>query len=137
MAAVCRALPSCRRPLQCPLEHIKLLKDEVAVLRHWYGSQRCATLLANLLPRHNVCMVVECRNNHLVTNANELSPKCLRYEVYALSSATNENNLLSGRGIDEATHFFAGFLVGIGGTSRQRVGTTMYTTNMVERLLIK
>ena len=81
--------------------------------------------MANLLPGHDVGVMVQFGDDHLVAGCQVLSAVGLRHEVDTLGGATHEDDLLARCGIDEALHLLAGLFIGIGGTGCQRVGAAV------------
>jgi len=85
-------------------------------------AQLGALGLGQLLPGHDVCVVLQVADDDLVACAHVLAAPGFGHQVDGLGRAAHEDDFVHVGGVDEAAHHFAGVLVGIGGAGGQRVG---------------
>ncbi len=83
--------------------------------------QRRALLLAQHLPGHDVRVVLETGDQHLVARAHVLAAVAPGHEVHRLGGAAQEHDLAALRRAQEALHLRAGALVGGGRQHREVV----------------
>ena len=84
-----------------------------------------ARLRAELLPGHDVGVMLEPGDDDLVVLADVLAAPALRDEVDRLGCAADEDDLVRGRRVEKAADLFAGVLVGVGGAGGQLVRAAM------------
>ena len=106
-------------------ELFQFREDEVAVFVDGDGTKFCSLQLAHLLPGHDIGMVVEGGDNHVVAFFQEFPAERLCHQIDAFSRATHKEDVLLGRSIDEARHLLTGTLILVGAACCQGVGTTM------------
>ncbi len=75
-----------------------------------------------LLPRHDVGVVLELRDDDLVARADVAAAPALGDEVDALGRAAHEDDLSGDGALRNAAHLVARAFVGVGRARRQRVG---------------
>ena len=72
------------------------------------------TALAVEMPRHDVGVVLQDREDDLVALADHHAAETLRHEIDRLGGVAGEDQLILGRRIEEAAHAFAGIFKGLG-----------------------
>ncbi len=87
--------------------------------------QHRARLRAELLPGHDVGVMLKPGDDDLVILADVLSAPALRDEVDGLGCATDEYDLVRGRRAKKAAHLFAGVLIRVGGAGGQLMRAAM------------
>ena len=89
------------------------------------STKRGTLLLTHTLPGDDIGVMVQLRDNHLVTWSQKLTTVSLSHKIDTLRGASDEDDFLTAVGIDKPLHFLPCLLIGVGGTCRQCVGTTM------------
>ena len=107
---------------QTPLE---LLQHQLAVIVDWSNHEPRANLLAKQLPRHDVGVMLEGRNQDLVAGLQMRSSIGARHEIDRLGGSAHEHDLAFGPGIDETLHGFPRIFIRPGGALAQFVHATM------------
>ena len=102
-----------------------LFQQHLAVVIDRHDAQLRALGERKLLPRHDVGVMLEMRDDDLVARTHVLQAERVRHEVDGLGGAAHEHDLLRRRRIDEARHLVAGSLVGIRRTGSQLVRRTV------------
>ncbi len=91
-----------------------LLEDHLAAVGDGHDLERRALLPRQQLPRDDVRVVLERREDDLVAGAEVLAAPRLRDEVDRLGRAAREDDLLGARRVEEPPDDVAGVLVGLG-----------------------
>ena len=81
-----------------------LVEHDLAVVVHRRDAQPGALLGAELLPRHDVGVMLEPGDDDLVVLADVAAPPRLRDQVDALGRAADEDDLVAGRGVQKRAH---------------------------------
>jgi hypothetical protein len=97
---------------------------ELAALRDRHHAKPRALFLRDHLPRYDVRMVLECREDDLVAFADELAPVAVGDQVDRVGRAAREDHLARFACVHEALHLFPRRLV-LGG---RLLGKIMYRT---------
>jgi hypothetical protein len=88
-------------------------------------AQVSTRLQAQLLPRHDVGVMLEPGDDDLVVAIDVLPAPALCHEIDRFGGATDEDDLL-GRGcVQQATDLFPGHLIGVGRAGREFMGAAM------------
>ena len=106
-------------------ELLVLVEQDVAVVVDRGDAQPRARLEAELLPRHDVGVVLEPGDDDLVACFHVAAAPGLRDEVDPLGCPADEHDLLGRRRVDELAHLVARRLVGVGRARGQRVRAAM------------
>lgn len=102
-----------------------VVEQEVAVGVAGDGTKVGASFFAYHLPGYDVGVVVEDGDDDFVAGIEKLAAERLCDEVDAFGGAAHKEYFVGRRGVDEASYFFAGFFVGVGGSCGECVRTTM------------
>ena len=100
-------------------------EDDLPGVVHRRHLQHGALLGGELLPGHDVGVVLEMRDDDLVAFLDVAPAPRLGDEVDALRRAAHKDDAVRRRRIDEGAHLGARRLVGVGGTRGQRVGAAV------------
>ena len=93
------------------------LEDDLARVVDRRDAEPGARLGDQLLPRHDVGVVLEVGEHDLVTGSDVLASPALGDEVDALGRAADEDDLARRRSVEEAPDLLAGRLERVGGAS--------------------
>ena len=111
-----------RDELRLAVEQLAVLVEQhLAAVVHRGHAQLRALGERKLLPRHDVGVVLEVRDDDLVALADVLQAPALRHQVDRLGRAADEDDLLGRRRVDEARDLLARALVGVGRARREFV----------------
>jgi hypothetical protein len=109
--------------------HVAVEVDHAATVdRH--DLEDGAGLFAQQLPRHDVGMVLEPRDQYLVAGTQPRAAVSLRHEVDRLGRAAHEHDLARRPRPQEAAHFLTRTLEQVGCLLRQRVHAAMHVGMM-------
>ena len=115
-----------RRELRALGEELLVVVDEqFAAIVDGHDLQLRALLLAEHLPRHDVRVVLEVRDDDLVAGADELAAVAVHHEIDALGAARREDDLALFLRVQEALHAAACAFIGVGRDCGQRVDAAM------------
>ena len=106
-------------------------KSTSPLLRDRDDLQHRADLFAQQLPRHDVGVVFQRRNQNLIAGLEARARKALRHQIHRLGRAADENDFLGVASIDEPPHGLAGAFIRIGGALAQRMNATMHVGMIV------
>ena len=95
------------------------VEQDLTVVIHRSHSQPRACFVRQLLPRHDVRVMLQPGDDDLVVLADELPSPALGNQVDGLRRAAHEDDLFHRRSVQKAAHFLASFLIGVGGARRQ------------------
>ncbi len=96
-----------------------LVQQHLTVIVDRRDAQPRPGLGAQLLPRHDVGVMLQPGDDDLVILADMLAPPGLGDQIDRLGGAAHEHDLVAGRRVQEAGDGIARRLVGIGGARRQ------------------
>src|SRR4051794_36322401 len=94
---------------------LQLVEPQLALVGHGNDAQVSLLLLAQDLPRNNVRMMLERRDDDLVAGVYMRAAKGLRDEIDGFGCATGEDNLAQATGVDELLRLETRLLVRLGG----------------------
>ena len=96
--------------------------DDLAAVVDRNHAQGGALFRRQLLPRHDIGVVLEVRDDDLVAAADELAAKGIGDQVDAFGGAAHENDFIGRGGAEEVGHLGARRLIGVAGARGQRMG---------------
>ena len=99
-----------------------LVQDHFAPAVDGGHAQLGALLCGELLPGHDVRVVLQPGDDDLIILADEAVAPALGHQVDGLRGAAHEDDVLHGGGVEEAAHLLAGALVGVRGAGGQVMG---------------
>ena len=102
-----------------------LLDDHLSRVVDGRDAQPRALLLAKHLPRHDVRVVLQVREDDLVVRADELAPVALHDQVDRVGHVRREDDLAVLGGIEVALHLAPRLLVGLGRGLREGMHAAM------------
>ena len=88
----------------------KLVAAEPAIVVHVDHDELGADVLRELLPGHEIRVVLEDRRDDPIAPSDVVAPPRVGHEVDALGRVADEDDLALARGVDEARHLRARFL---------------------------
>eukprot|EP01038_Epipyxis_sp_PR26KG_P001481 gene1481-2078_t len=97
------------------------VKQHLAAVVHRDDSQFGAFGCGQLLPRHDVGVVLQVGDDDLVAFAHVLQAPAFGDQVDGFRGAAHEDHFVDFGRVQEALHALAGAFVGVGGARRQRV----------------
>jgi len=103
-------------------ELLVFIEHDLAAIVHGGDAQAGALLGAQLLPRHDVGVMLQPGDHDLVVLAEVLPAPALGDQIDGLGRTPNKNNLVAGAGVEEAADLVPRSLVSVGGARRQFVG---------------
>ena len=104
-----------------PQQLFIFVKPHVAIVVDGRDAQSGAAVGRQLLPRHDIGVMFEPGDDDLVALFHVATAPGLRDEIDALRRAAHEDDVLRRARVDEAPHFVARALIGVGGARRQRM----------------
>ena len=96
-------------------------QHHLAAVVHRNHTDNGALLLGDQLPRHNVGVMLQRRDDDLVARLQELAPVRLRDEVDAFGRAADKDDILAGGRAQKGLHLLPGLFKRIRGARGQRV----------------
>ncbi len=100
---------------------LELAQQQVARVVDRGHLEDRSRLLRNQLPRNDIRVMLQVRDDDLVTRLQVLTPPRVRHQVDRLGGAADEHDVLRARRTDEVGDGVARLLVGVGGPGRQFV----------------
>ena len=101
------------------------MEVDFAIERNGNGTNHSAGLARDYLPRHQVGVVLETRNQDFIAGLQERAPPSLCDEIDGFGGATGENDFAFAAGVDETLQLMACGLEGVGGALRKSMHATM------------
>ena len=96
-------------------ERLEIVEQEVAGVVDRGDAQHDADAVAQQLPGHDVGVVLEGRDDHLVAGLHEGAAEAVGDQIERLGGVAGEHDLVGAAGVDEARDLFASALEGVGG----------------------
>ncbi|MPM51415.1 hypothetical protein SDC9_98163 [bioreactor metagenome] len=100
-------------------ELLVFVQADLPLVVHRNHAQLCALGLGQLLPRHDIGVVLQVRDDDLVALAHVLATPALGHQIDGLGGAAHKDHLVHIGRVDEAPHHLARMLVCIGRAGSQ------------------
>jgi len=97
-------------------------QDHLAGVIHWGDPQPGSLLMGQLLPGHDVGVMLEMGEHDLIARLDGVPTPGLRYQIDRLGGAPEEHDLLAAGRVQKAGTGGAGLLISLSGTGRQFMG---------------